>query len=241
MTLLTLDLSQIDQVLTALDAEVSVVTRSTDPENFVNALRLNKIEANLDQLRKELISLNYHQHKNTDTYKQFVRLTELVASAKFRYQASIEVYEGVQTERQPEPVVELSPSDSGESLAELRRRLLKDGTQAKLLDSSSPVAQNNYHESLQNDLVEDISSLVSVLRSSALRFQEELLEDSEILQKTMSSIDENSNLMRNVNGFLRQYNLNTGDKVSFWFLLKALGYVLGLFLLMFMTIQLFKS
>ena len=128
-------------------------------------------------------------------------------------------------------------SNDDENLTELRNRLLSKSKSKFDLDSTSPDnvdKLNTYHESIQDDILNELSQLTSTLKTSAMSLSSKILgDDISILNETNENIIRNSNLFkvidRNLNNYLES---KTGGRISLWFLLKCVVGVIGVFLLM---------
>lgn len=124
-----------------------------------------------------------------------------------------------------------------ENLTELRNRLLSNSKSKFNLESASPNdvdKLNTYHESIQDDILNELSQLTSTLKTSAMSLSSKILgDDLSILNETNENIIRNSNLFkvidRNLNSYLES---KTGGRISLWFLLKCVVGVIGVFLLM---------
>ncbi|KAI5952926.1 hypothetical protein KGF57_004132 [Candida theae] len=131
--------------------------------------------------------------------------------------------------------------DNDENLTELRNRLLSKSKSKLDLDSTSPNdvdKLNTYHESIQDDILNELSQLTSTLKTSAMSLSSKILgDDLSILNETNENIIRNSNLFkvidRNLNNYLES---KTGNRISLWFLLKCVVGVIGVFLLMMLFI-----
>lgn len=131
----------------------------------------------------------------------------------------------------------LSTEPEDENLTELRNRLLSN-SKSKLDLESTSVSDvdklNTYHESIQDDILNELSQLTSTLKTSAMSLSSKILgDDLSILDETHENIIRNSNLFKVIDRNLNSYLENkTGGRISLWFLLKCLVGVIGVFLLM---------
>ena len=124
-----------------------------------------------------------------------------------------------------------------ENLTELRNRLLSNSKSKFNLESASPNdvdKLNTYHESIQDDILNELSQLTSTLKTSAMSLSSKILgDDLSILNETNENIIRNSNLFKVIDRNLNSYLENkTGGRLSLWFLLKCVVGVIGVFLLM---------
>ena len=130
--------------------------------------------------------------------------------------------------------------DTEEELAVLRHRLLSRSTQQAFDEGADTGVEkaNSYHESIQEDILNELSGFASNLKESALRFSSKLLEDNKTLNETTEKLMKNETLMKNVGSNLNNYVLDkTGGKVSIWFLMKVLLGSILLFLLMVLLVR----
>lgn len=115
----------------------------------------------------------------------------------------------------------------------------------RLLSTSSIVPQqqvNAYHDNLQNDLINDLSTLAGDLKLGAYNLSMKILDDNNLLTKTGDDLMKNNSLMDVVGDNLNSYVMNkSGGKILFWFLLKTLGAILTLFLAMIIIVKIFPK
>lgn len=125
-----------------------------------------------------------------------------------------------------------------EDLSSLRKRLLSSNNSK--LDEKDTTKLNEYHESIQDDILNELNELTSNLKSSAINLSSKILgEDLNILNETNENIIKNSQLFKIIDENLNHYLLNkTGGKISIWFLLKcAVGLLITfIIMLIFITI-----
>lgn len=132
-----------------------------------------------------------------------------------------------------------APEDN--NLTSLRQRLLAGGTYTSL-DSESVEKSNETHESIQEDIIHEISGFATSLKDSALRLSSKILEDQNILHRTNENVLKSESLMKTVGNNLNDYiNNKTGGKISFWFLIKAFAGTMLLFFMMVLIIKIFPA
>lgn len=128
--------------------------------------------------------------------------------------------------------------DDPESLSSLRKRLLAGNKYSSSLDEkASSEKHNQYHESIQEDILNDLSSLASTLKTSAMQLGSRILDDTKVLNETSDNLIKNEGSLRTVGANLNSYVLNkSGGKIGFWFLLKtSVGLVLAFLLIVLLT------
>ena len=105
-----------------------------------------------------------------------------------------------------------------ENLTELRNRLLSNSKSKFNLESASPNdvdKLNTYHESIQDDILNELSQLTSTLKTSAMSLSSKILgDDLSILNETNENIIRNSNLFKVIDRNLNSYLENkTGGRI----------------------------
>lgn len=130
----------------------------------------------------------------------------------------------------------ITTATSTSDLSSLRKRLLSN-SKASVLDKS-----NDYHDSIQEDILLELTGFAQNLKSSAMKLSSKIVEDAQILEKTNENLLKNSDLMGLIDKNLNSYVLNkTGGKISFWFLMKVLVAVFVAFFLMVALIKIFPK
>lgn len=208
---------------------------------LVDLLTLTKIQADLPLLLKALNS-----HKSSKIYKsahdQLLSLSNQIDELFFttvkrgekfteRYAVKeVPIDEDIE-DTVPEPVAQ------SEDLASLRKRLLQDGATTSL-DNASTDQMNNYHETFQEDIMNDLGELASALKTSAATLSSKIIDDSKLVATAGENMEKNLTLMQtvgtNLNGYL---NEKTGGKISLFFLIKTMVFI---FVLTFFMIVLTK-
>lgn len=123
-----------------------------------------------------------------------------------------------------------------ENLSSLRKRLLTSNPHS-MLDKT-----NDYHDSIQEDILLELTGFATSLKDSALRLSSKIVEDATIVEKTNENLLKNSDLMGLIDKNLNNYVLNkTGGKISFWFLIKVLAGVFVIFFFMVALIKIFPK
>ncbi|EGW30440.1 uncharacterized protein SPAPADRAFT_73170 [Spathaspora passalidarum NRRL Y-27907] len=209
---------------------------------YISQFKLEQIKHSLSNINQEL-----HKFKSNKSYAQvydkFTHLFVDVLDEKIYVNSKlIDIYE--QQNRPVEKVEQESTVEQGpapeEDLPSLRKRLLAGGKTSSLLDSNQDITKvNEYHESIQNDILNELSGLTSNLKSSALKFSSKILgEDSNILSETQENISKNANLFQATNRNLNNYLENkTGGRIGLWFLIKITIALVMIFLFMIIFIK----
>ncbi|CUS21320.1 LAQU0S02e11012g1_1 [Lachancea quebecensis] len=128
-------------------------------------------------------------------------------------------------------------NDGEESLGQLRSRLLgnRRGSSSSGADQGATTEkQMQVHNNLQEELISDMSQLVSGLKIGAEAFQNALEEDSTVLKATELGLQATSRSLTNLGGKLKKYH---NSKVG---LLFYLGCILFMFLSLLLTYMIVK-
>ncbi|RLV96465.1 hypothetical protein JA1_000122 [Spathaspora sp. JA1] len=213
---------------------------------YISQFKLEQIKQSLSNLTQPLHKLKSKKSYNI-VHDKFIHLYVDMLDEKIYVNSKlIEIFE-----QQNRPVVE--PTEEGsitekiqlteeqeEDLPSLRKRLLAGGRTSSLLDSNQDISKvNEYHESIQNDILNELSDLTTTLKTSALKFSAKILgEDLTILDETHENITKNANLFQKTNRNLNNYLENkTGGRIGLWFLIKATIALVILFFFMIIFIK----
>ncbi|RCK57948.1 hypothetical protein Cantr_06767 [Candida viswanathii] len=245
-------LNQTTQDLHALDIPslIDLPSHTTKSSPYITHFKLVQIQNTLAQLDKDLDK--FHKNKlyhNLRTQLNAVYVSELDEKLYIVSQL-ISKYDAANSPAPPSSSAESEQDGSGrgapedvvvvkeEDLSSLRRRLLSSSSSR--LDEKDTTKVNEYHESIQDDILNELTELTSSLKTSAVALSSRILgEDLSILNETNENIIKNSQLFRTIDENLNRYLMNkTGGKISIWFLLKcAVGLVLAfVVMLIFITI-----
>lgn len=125
-----------------------------------------------------------------------------------------------------------------ESIESLKSRLLS--TRNNQLDQIQSVeVQNNYHESIQQELMDSLPSMVSSLKEQALQFQEMIKQDAVILKEASQNFENSHGKFNNVNTLLSKYHKE--GRLGFWFYVRIISMVLVAFLFILIIIRLIPA
>lgn len=238
--------SEIDELAIPDLIEYSINPAPPKSSPYLTQYKLQHIEKELTAIRQNVIT---SYKPNTKNYNEILLtcnhlLNTVVDEKSFTVSKLIEAYD-TENNPTPEPTAPVQESDQippveDEDLSSLRQRLLAGGKQTQLLDSEqSNERLNNYHESVQDNILNELVDLTSGLKDSALRLSSKILnEDLNILNETNENIIRNSNLFKVIDHNLNHYLENkSGGKISLMFLIKlTLAIVIG-FLFMVIIIK----
>lgn len=201
--------------------------------SYKNHRQYDSVNTKLNQLQYTVDSTRHRVHKDRRLL-QAQKAVHSNTAENINYDSNGEIVEDVKL--QDTTTTGANPTYASEDITSLRKRLLS---------TSSIVPQqqiNTYHENLQQDLINDLSSLAGDLKLGAYNLSMKILEDNYLLSKTSDNLMKNNNLMDLVGGNLNNYVMNkSGGKILFWFLLKTLGFILTLFLVMIIIIKIFPK
>lgn len=195
---------------------------------MLDLLTLTKLQSDLPLLLRALNS-----HKNSKvfytTHEQLLllsnRIDELFYTTVKRTEKFNESFEVKQEVPAQEEIEDISPEPRTEDLASLRQRLLQDGATTSL-DNASTDQMNNYHETFQEDIMNDLGDLASALKTSAATLSSKILDDLKLVATAGENMEKNLTLMQsvgtNLNGYL---NEKTGGKISLFFMIKVMVFI----------------
>ena len=126
----------------------------------------------------------------------------------------------------------------GESLDSLKARLL--ATRHSQLDEvRTTESQNNYHDSLQQELIDSLPSMVSSLKEQAIQFQEILKQDAVVLKEATQTFETSHGKFDTVNALLSKYHKE--GRLGFWFYIRTIGMVMVAFVFLLVIIRLIPA
>ncbi|KAI5963108.1 uncharacterized protein KGF55_002900 [Candida pseudojiufengensis] len=123
------------------------------------------------------------------------------------------------------------------NLEELRKRLLSSNTKSSSIEQDATTS-NEYHESIQTDIINELTSLTSHLKTSALTLSSKILgDDLNIINETNENLIKNSQYFKIIENNLNNYLGNkSGNKISLWFLIKLSVFLVVVFIVMILFI-----
>jgi SNARE protein 1 len=125
-----------------------------------------------------------------------------------------------------------------ESIETLKSRLLKTN-HSQLDQIQTTEIQNNYHDSIQQELIDSLPSMVSSLKEQALQFQEMIIQDAVILKEATQKFETSHGKFDNVNTLLSKYHKE--GRLGFWFYIRIISLVLVSFLFLLIIIRLIPA
>lgn len=192
---------------------------------YIYQYKLQSIKLDCLNLKKNKLEHDYDTKLNNllnDIDEKSFIIEKLIG----KYHKNLETHQEI-----PEIVEKIELNDDSD-LVNLRKRLLSGGTSTSLDDSS-------YHDNLQSDLLQDLSSLTTTLKSGALNLSQKILgEDLNILNQTNDNILKNSSLFKSIDKNLSNYLENkTGNKIGMIWLIKVTAALVITFLFMVLLIK----
>lgn len=126
------------------------------------------------------------------------------------------------------------------SIAQLRKRLLgkRKGSVSLDADGSSIDKQMQVQDDLQQNLIQDISQLVTGLRQGAEAFQRALNEDSTVLQATEVGLQATSRNLSTLGGKLKKYH---NSKFGFLFYIGCVLFMIFGLLITYLIVKIFPK
>ena len=219
---------------------------------YVTHLELLSIANDLPIIRKNLQKYTKHRKYNelTDAVCHIQNTVDEYLFVNEQLMNKFDAARAVPTPRlseEPQSGDEHDPTklshDANDDLSLLRQRLLAGGTHTSFDDEAPNINKaNEYHESIQEDIMSELTGLASSLRESAISFSAKLADDNKALDKTSDAMYKNETMMRQVGNNLNNYVTNkTGGKISFWFLLKLTLVVYAVFFGMVIIVKIFPK
>lgn len=125
-----------------------------------------------------------------------------------------------------------------EDIDTLRSRLLN--TNYNQLDEiETTEVQNNYHNSIQQELIDSLPSMVTSLKEQALQFQGLIKQDANVLREATQNFEASHGKFDNVNALLSKYHKE--GRLGFWFYIRVIAMILVSFLFMLIIIRLIPA
>lgn len=247
--------------------ESSYVEETSNVDNLLRNLLNAKLSSNLDRIRDCAVTEQLQSKESAtgplikfqedfkdlefrarsvqfetekDLLSQYTRLVESLKTRRYSVDFDSAAVPGAADEDLD--AVDLDQKDNEEeTLGELRQRLLgktKDGDSLNSEVHSSVEKQMQVQDNLQEQLVHDMSQLVSSLREGAEAFQNALQEDSTVLKATEIGLQVTSKSLSSLGTKLKKYH---NSKFGFFFYIGCtLAMLLGL-LITYLIIKIFPK
>ncbi|RKP32473.1 hypothetical protein METBISCDRAFT_21457 [Metschnikowia bicuspidata] len=234
MTVTSIDLKSIVAIVAQYQADLQDLPSTETP--LLRKLRLQRVQADLPVLLH-----NIKRYKTNKAYSQmFAQIHSLscdVARLLHHNEASmahwLSQFDQLSTEPSVEPVPPLDEPEDEESYVSLRRRLLSDCHASCRLENATNDELNSYNESVQSDLISELSSLTTALKNSAMTLTSKINVDSELVSEASEHMQKNLSLMLSVGVNLTNYlGAKTGGKITLFFMIKIMVFVFVLFFVM---------
>lgn len=251
--------ANLERLHSRIDRDVQEIenSRLDDTQLLVNYGKLLRFSSDVDRIRQQtfqsagLARFNDRLHSTDRTIQNLIVEVEVRINGMYTQKALQEKEEDEALRRAktgtglggaPEiEVVEASGASSGyqnESIESLKSRLLS--TKHDQLDQvQSAEVQNNYHDSIQQELIDSLPSMVSSIRDQALQFQELIKQDAVILKEATQNFESSHGKFDNVNSLLSQYHKE--GRLGIWFYIRVIGMVLVSFLVLLIIIRLIPA
>lgn len=206
---------------------------------LLHKLQLERIQADLPGLLHIL-----KQHKSNKVYaktlEQIYSLSNEISQLLYSNEIALSDWSSQFDHPSPPdsasnegPVSQTGNDEDDESYASLRKRLLADGSSSTKLDNANHEQLNLYHESIQEELISELSDLTSNLKSSAMHLSSRISEDAKLVSETTEHMVKNLSLMQSVGVNLNNYlGAKSGGKISLFFMIKIMVFVFLLFFVM---------
>ena len=234
MTVTSIDLKSIVAIVAQYQADLQDLPSTETP--LLRKLRLQRVQADLPVLLH-----NIKRYKTNEAYSQMLAQIHSLSCGVARLLHHNEVsmahwlsqFDKLSTEPSVEPVPPLDEPEDEESYMSLRRRLLSDCDAPSGLENATNEELNSYNESVQSDLISELSSLTTALKNSAMTLNSKINVDSELVSEASEHMQKNLSLMLTVGVNLTDYlGAKTGGKITLLFLIKIMVFVFVLFFVM---------
>ncbi|ODV85779.1 hypothetical protein CANARDRAFT_27870 [[Candida] arabinofermentans NRRL YB-2248] len=244
-------ITQINNELQSIAAQ-----NQDDSKLFSNYVAVNKLSKNLDYLRKSTYRIPKYKSITEELHSTDKFLTELAFELDYRLKANLTKHrreEELELQKQKEfaerssnvgsiqPSSELEATEiEGESIDNLRKRLLSTRNGPSQLDSIQTVEdQNNYQDTFQQELIDALPSMVSTLKQQAVQFQQMLKNDAVILKEATENFENSTGKFERVSQMLTKYHKE--GKLSIWFYIRVIGAIVITTMFLLLLIRLIPA
>ncbi|SCU96802.1 LAMI_0F07800g1_1 [Lachancea mirantina] len=195
--------------------------------------------------QKQLANVEYNAFsKNSATLQELKRQHDISSQQrKKKYSVDFDAVDDTVNKEEEEELELIAKNGSGDesSLAELRSRLLgKNKNLSVAQDGSEETVEKamQVQNSMQEELIGDMTQLVSSLRQGAAAFQTALQEDTTVLKATEIGLQTTSKSLSTLGGKLKKYH---NSKFGLLFYLGCILFMIVGLLLTYMIVKIFPK
>lgn len=225
-----------------------------DDELVLNWSKITKYSQDIDFMRRSIHSNERYQKLDQNLHLLDIRIQNLLIEIEDRINRLYKI-KCVEEERrkaiEKQNIIEEGNTEdfelahratgdyqTDETIESLRSRLLS--TKYDQLDQvQTTEIQNDYHDSLQQELISSLPSMVSALKDQALQFQELIKQDASILKEASQNFEASHGKFDNVNSLLSTYHKE--GRLGFWFYIRIFGMVMVSFIFLLIIIRLIPA